>query len=234
MNRSVTNAIRYMMDNWLPTAIRDSRWFTYPIFYYWFKGKNIGLYMDLKNIAYSMTEEEFSELYRTVESVAYTRPTDMNMPSVDYLIENIDKDAKNLLDVGCGRGFLLNSISEKLPALKTTGCDLYDDVATLKSSAYVRGSIYKLPFADNAFDVVTCTHTIEHLREVPEAIAELKRVARKQLIIVVPCQRYFYYTMDLHLNFYPIASYLQKEIHINNNVCTNIQGDWVYLGYLNK
>ncbi len=233
MNRSITNAIRYVMDNWLPPAIRDARWFMYPFFHIWFKGKNVRLYMDFKDIAYTLTEDQFSEIYRNLDCLAYDRPTDMNMPSIKYLVETLDKDAKNLLDVGCGRGFLLNYIGENTN-LQTTGCDLYDNVATLKKAAYKKGTIYKLPFEDNEFDVVTCSHTIEHLRELPDAINELKRVARKQLIIVTPCQRYYYFTMDLHLNFYPIAAYLQKEINIKNNICTNIQGDWVYIGNLNK
>jgi SAM-dependent methyltransferase len=233
MNRSITNAIRYVMDNWLPPAIRDARWFMYPFFHVWFKGKNVRLYMDFKDIAYTLTEEEFSEIYRNLDCLAYDRPTDMNMPSIKYLVDTIDKSAKNLLDVGCGRGFLLNYIGENTN-LKTTGCDLYDSVPTLKKADYKRGTIYKLPFEDNEFDVVTCSHTIEHLRELPDAINELKRVAKKQLIIVTPCQRYYYFTMDLHLNFYPIAAYLQKEINIKNNICTNIQGDWVYIGNLNK
>lgn len=221
------------MDNWLPPAIRDARWFMYPFFHIWFKGKNVRLYMDFKDIAYTLTEDEFSEIYRNLDCLAYDRPTDMNMPSVKYLTESIHKEAKTLLDVGCGRGFLLNYIGEHT-TLTTTGCDLYDNVATLKKAAYKKGTIYKLPFADNEFDVVTCSHTIEHLRELPAAINELKRVARKQVIIVTPCQRYYFFTMDLHLNFYPIASYLQKEINIEKNVCTNIQGDWVYIGELNK
>ena len=221
------------MDNWLPPAIRDARWFMYPFFHIWFKGKNVRLYMDFKDIAYTLTEDQFSEIYRNLDCLAYDRPTDMNMPSIKYLVDTIDKDAKNLLDVGCGRGFLLNYIGENTN-LQTTGCDLYDNVSTLKKAAYKKGTIYKLPFEDNEFDVVTCSHTIEHLRELPDAINELKRVARKQLIIVTPCQRYYYFTMDLHLNFYPIAAYLQKEINIKNNICTNIQGDWVYIGNLNK
>ena len=233
MNRSITNAIRYVMDNLMPPAIRDTRWFMYPFFHIWFKGKNVRLYMDFKDIAYGLTEDEFSEIYRNLDCLAYDRPTDMNMPSIKYLVSALDKDAKTLLDVGCGRGFLLNYISEHTN-LKTTGCDLYDSVDTLKNSDYKKGTIYKLPFEDNAFDVVTCSHTIEHLRELPDAINELKRVARKQLIIVTPCQRYYYYTMDLHLNFYPIAAYLQNEIQIEKNVCKNIQGDWVYIGTLNK
>ncbi len=233
MNRSITNFIRYFMDNWMPPAIRDTNWFMYPFFYIWFKRKNVRLYMDFKDLAYDLTEDEFSEIYRNLDCLAYDRPTDMNMPSIKYLVASIDKDAKTLLDVGCGRGFLLNYIGEHT-TVKTTGCDLYDNVPTLKNSDYKKGTIYKLPFEDNAFDVVTCSHTIEHLRETDDAIKELKRVARKQLIIVTPCQRYYFYTMDLHLNFYPIASYLQKEIGIKDNICKNIQGDWVYIGTLKK
>jgi ubiquinone/menaquinone biosynthesis C-methylase UbiE len=220
------------MDNWLPPVIRDSNWFMYPFFHIWFKGKNVRLYMDFKDIAYSLSEEEFSEIYRNLDCLAYDRPIDMNMRSIKYLVESIDKEAKTLLDVGCGRGFLLNYIGDHT-GLATTGCDLYDSVATLKKASYKKGSIYKLPFADKEFDVVTCSHTIEHLRDLQPALEELKRVARKQIIIVTPRQRYYYYTMDLHLNFYPIASYLQKEINIDNNICTNIQGDWVYIGNLN-
>ena len=230
MNRSITNSIRYVMDNWLPPAIRDSRWFMYPFFHIWFKGKKVRLYMDFKDIAYDLTEEEFSQIYRELDCLAYDRPTDMNMPSIEYLVKSIDPEAKNLLDVGCGRGFLLNYIAEHT-SLKTTGCDLYDNVKTLKHSDYRKGTIYKLPFEDKSFDVVTCSHTIERLRELPAAIEELKRVARKQLIIVTPCQRYYFYTMDLHLNFYPIASYL-KRYHIASDTCTNIKGDWVYVGKL--
>lgn len=233
MNRTITNSIRYVMDNLMPPAIRDTRWFMYPFFYIWFKGKKVRLYMDFKDIAYGLTEDEFSDVYRNLDCLAYDRPTDMNMPSVKYLVSMLDPAGKTLLDVGCGRGFLLNYISEHT-GLQTTGCDLYSKVDTLKASAYKQGTIYKLPFEDNAFDIVTCSHTIEHLRNVPDAIKELKRVAKKQLIIVTPRQRYYFYTMDLHLNFYPIAAYLQKAIEINNNICKDIQGDWVYIGQISK
>ena len=236
MNRSLTNAIRYVLDELLPPVLRDARWFMYPFFYIWYKGdrKQIKMYMDFKSLAYDMTEEEFIEVYRNIDSMARDRPTDLNNACIKFMLENIDPTAKSLMDVGCGNGYWLNIVSENRKDLKLTGCDLYDNVATLKNADYVKGSIYKLPFADNAFDVVTCHHTIEHLRELPDAIAELKRVAKKQLIIATPRQRYYYYTMDHHLNFYPIAAYLQKEIQIKDNICKELQGDWVYIGKLNK
>ena len=60
----------------------------------------------------------------------------------------------------------------------------------------------RLPFRDKSFDVVTCFHTLEHTRDLPRAIAELRRVARRQLIVIVPRQRRFHYTLDLHLQFF--------------------------------
>jgi hypothetical protein len=84
-------------------AIRDARWFMYPFFYIWFKGKKVRLYMDFKDIAYDLSEEEFSQVYRELDCLAYDRPTDMNMPSIEHLVKSIDKDACTLLDVGCGR-----------------------------------------------------------------------------------------------------------------------------------
>ena len=63
MNRKITNVIRFIMDECLPPILRDSRWFMYPFFYYWFKGKNIELFMDFKSIAYDLTPAKFNKIY---------------------------------------------------------------------------------------------------------------------------------------------------------------------------
>lgn len=235
MNRTITNAIRFVLDELLPPKLRDARWFMTPFFYIWYKGdrKGIRQYMDFKSIAYNLTEEEFTDVYRNIKSLAEDRPTDLNKPSINFMLDHIDKSAATLLDVGCGRGYWLDQVHKTLPRLSLTGCDVKDHVE-LEGAQYVKGSIYELPFADKSFDVVTCHHTIEHLRDLPPAINELKRVAAKQLIIVTPRQRYYYYTMDLHLNFFPIAAYLQKEIGISDHDCREIFGDWVYIGRLDK
>ena len=133
-----------------------------------------------------------------------------------------------MLDVGCGRGFWLNTVSEKTN-LEVTGLDMYDEVKLTKGN-YVKGNIERLPFPDKSFDIVTCHHTIEHLINPKPAIEELKRVAKNQVMIVTPCQKYYYYTMDMHINFYPIKEYLQQEIKMKKYECKNIWGDWVYIG----
>ena len=72
----------------------------------------------------------------------------------------------------------------------------------------MKGRIETLPFADKSFDVVTCSHTVEHLVNLERCISELVRVARKQIFIVTPKQRYFYYTLDEHVNFFPFKEKL--------------------------
>ena len=93
---------------------------------------------------------------------------------------------------------------------------------------YVQGNIASLPFADRSFDIVTCNHTLEHLRDLDQAISELKRVAKKQIIIVTPRQRYFYYTMDLHLHFFPLREDLVRTMNMENYSCENCGGDWCF------
>lgn len=227
MNRNLTNLIRIFMDEWLPPVIRDSNWFMYPFFYIWFKGKNIRTYMDFKSLAYSMSDEEFSDVYRNLDCMAKDRPTDMNDECVDFILKNLDSSAKTVLDVGCGLGYFINKVHD-LGKFETFGCDVLPS-APIKGT-FVQGSIDALPFPDNSFDIVTCNHTIEHIRDPEKAISELKRVAKKQVIIVTPCQRYYFYTLDLHLNFYPIQSILEHAIKMTTHDCRNLGGDWVFIG----
>ena len=59
MNRNVTNVIRFFMDEWIPAAIRDSRWFMYPFFYLAYRGRNIREVMEFKSRVYSFTPAEY-------------------------------------------------------------------------------------------------------------------------------------------------------------------------------
>src|SRR5208337_1668008 len=47
--------------------------------------------------------------------------------------------------------------------------------------------VLKLPFQDDQFDVVICSETLEHIPDIRTATLELIRVARKAVIITVPC-----------------------------------------------
>ena len=112
-----------------------------------------------------------------------------------------------------------------------TGCEIHNGLkhADIK---FQSGFVENLPFPDKSFDIVVCTHTLEHILDLKKAIHELKRVAKKQLIIVTPRQKYYYYTLDLHVNFFPIAEPLCQQIGLVDFTCKDIGGDWVYVAKL--
>ncbi len=221
------------MDEWIPPAVRDSKWFMYPFFWYWYKGDKttIRAYMDFKTRVWSMTTEEYVHLYSVLRknSRAASRPTDLNDACINTMLERLDRTATTLIDIGCGNGFFLKQVA-KLGKYELHACDVMPHVDVGEGIHYHQGLIESLPFPDNAFDIVTCHHTIEHITNLAPAIQELKRIARKQLIIVTPRQRYYYYTLDEHVNFFQMQGQLEAIIGVETHECLNLDGDWLYIG----
>lgn len=214
------------MDEWIPPVVRDSRWFMYPFYLMAYRGKNVAQAMDFKRLVYQMSEDEYRAFYADLDTISRNRKTDLNEPSILQMIATIPKDARRLLDVGCGRGYFLSRVKEARPDLELVGCDVVDKLAH-EGMSLVSGNIEALPFPDKSFDVVTCSHTLEHIKNPARAVAELVRVTGKVLYVAVPCQRYFYYTLDEHVNFYPQKEILLAQLGLPRASCEKIHGDWL-------
>lgn len=211
---AVANRIRSVMDG-LPHRIRDTRWFMFPFFLVWFKGRHIRTAMEIKSLAPSMTPAEFRDVYRTVESLGSSRATDTNPDALAFALDAIETGARTLLDVGCGRGYVLRALQRdpRFERVRLAGCDVLDR-ADVGRADYVIGDLESLPFEDRSVDVVLCFHTLEHTRDFHRALAELRRVCGRQLIVIVPRQKRFYYTLDLHLQFFPEREVLAEALGI--------------------
>lgn len=208
---SITNRIRAVIDA-LPPFIRDARWFNWPLFFVWFKGRQVRTAMEFKSLAASMSDAQFREVYRNVKTLADDRETDTNDEAMAFAISRLEEGT--LLDVGCGRRLFLNNLG------RGVGCDLLGgDVLALAE---------RLPFLDKSFDVVTCFHTLEHTRDLPRAIAELRRVAKKQLIVIVPRQKRLRYTFDLHLQFFETPEALADAMGVPGEI-RQFSHDLVYI-----
>ncbi len=102
-----------------------------------------------------------------------------------------------VLEAGCGEGFVLNYIAQQNPELKLTGLDYSEDAVQYArehfggAASFRQGDIYKLPYSDRSFDTVICSEVLEHLAQPDKAVRELKRVARKAVVISVPREPYF-------------------------------------------
>lgn len=226
MKRETTNRIRFVLEDIVPAFLRDSFLFRGFASLVW--GKHIKDLAKFRERAPFLTEQEYEDLYRHHPRVH--EGTDNSKACIDRIAKDIEGDS--VCDVGCGTGFLLKSIAEQRPDLKKlTGVDfVIDDADALPGIDYVAAKIEDLPFEDNAFDTVICTHVIEHVLDYRAAIAELRRVARKKLIIIVPREREYRYTFNPHFNFFPYThSFLRAMVPVPDNyVCEDIKRDIYY------
>lgn len=230
MNRKITNTIRFVMDEMIPPFIRDSKWFMYPFFWLAYRGKNINKMMDFKKNVYQMTSEEYANLYNDLNSISRNRKTDLNQASIDFILKQIEAGSfKNIIDIGCGSGYILDLIQSKFPHIELTGFDIKKS-KTVENYNFVEGNLEKLPFENNSFDLVLCNHTVEHLVDLNLCISELVRITNKKLVVVTPCQRPYYYTLDEHVNFFQFKEQLIALFPFIKYECKSLQGDWGYVG----
>lgn len=137
------------------------------------------------------------------------------------LAENIaqvlPRSFSNLVDVGCGEGYLLYALQKRWKNAQYLGLDLTQGriAVTQKnvpSALLLRGDVSHLPFPDKAFDIVICSELLEHMEAYLQVVEELLRITRKRLIITVPnelplvkimcpkCKTKHYY--DGHVNYF--------------------------------
>ena len=101
------------------------------------------------------------------------------------LLDLIPPDVRSVLDVGCGDGFVLSGLDEKIEAM---GVDLSAEAIKHVRRPTKQASITELPFADGSFDLVMANDVLEHLGDADfaKATAELRRVSRRYVLVTVP------------------------------------------------
>ncbi len=226
VSRTTSVRIQYVLDQWIPPRIRDSRLLMYLPMRLVLKDATHD-FMHFKQNVFDMRRDEFRALYeRTAHVQELQGETDLNQACVDEILSIVR--GKRVLEVGCGRGYLASLLAR---ANDVTACDivipsrLVDDGTGV---TYVAADAQALPFEDGSFDYVVSTHTLEHVQDLQGAMRELRRVASEGLVIVVPKQRPYKYTFSLHTQFFPYEWSLRAALGSGENVEIRYLGDWVY------
>ena len=105
-------------------------------------------------------------------------------------------ETSNILDVGCGEGFMLKLIHENHPKSKLIGCDLSPKAIEkakiiLPNFDFYVSDGYCIDFPDKTFDVVVCTEVLEHVYEPAKMLAEIKRLSQRYVLLTVPHEPFF-------------------------------------------
>ncbi len=103
--------------------------------------------------------------------------------------------SSSVLDVGCGKGFMLHDMTELIPGITVKGMDIAEyaiEHAIEDMKPYVQVANAKdIPFADNSFDAVISINTVHNLEreECMQALQEIERVSRGKSFITVDAYR---------------------------------------------
>jgi ubiquinone/menaquinone biosynthesis C-methylase UbiE len=112
-------------------------------------------------------------------------------------------NARVILDIGCGKGELLQIIAKRPLRYEYVGIDIgvnIDDakrrakLERMENTQFLKADCTHLPFRSNSSQLVFCASILEHLPDVPPAISELDRVLEVdgKLVVGVPTENHVY------------------------------------------
>ena len=113
-------------------------------------------------------------------------------PVAKKLIENYHlTNESSILDVGCGKAFLLYEMKLILPDLKVAGFDISEYGINhahkeVKKNLFIHRAQDTYPFKENQFDFVmssNCLHNLQ-ISDLKNALQEIERVGKKAYIVL--------------------------------------------------
>ncbi len=105
------------------------------------------------------------------------------------------KDGDRVLDVGCGKGFLLYELTQVVPGLQVQGIDIseyaIENCKPEVKESLREGNAVALPYSDKSFDLTISINTLHNLPcyDLYSALKEIERVSRDKKYICVESYR---------------------------------------------
>lgn len=112
-----------------------------------------------------------------------------------------------LLDVACGQGRLI--LYGPFPGMQFHGADVSrSSLATAVERGYANvvetNVAHPLPFPDQSFDVIVCSHILEHLAQPQGLVSEAHRLLRPGGLLVVGVPICLWWTRLLRIHLLPL------------------------------
>jgi ubiquinone/menaquinone biosynthesis C-methylase UbiE len=122
-------------------------------------------------------------------------------PSHRLIVQNLEPGEERILDVGCGTSRFAARVLKRFPHVQVVGMDLCTNMLRASRARFpltlssplegviqarrsqgrvhlVQGDSERLPFADDSFDLVTCSHSFHHYPNQARVVAEMHRILR--------------------------------------------------------
>jgi len=128
-------------------------------------------------------------------------------------------EARKLLELGCGTGFVLSGIANAFPQLAVSGSELFAEGLPFASARVPGATLFQMdaraiPF-ENEFDVIGAFDVLEHIEEDERVLAQMYQavVPGGNIILTVPQHRFLWSQQDefaCHVRRYEAADLRSK------------------------
>lgn len=122
---------------------------------------------------------EVTDRYKGLESFFHK----LREWEIKRVIEKFGK-GDSYLDAGCGTGLILRNLPKGSIGIDINPKNIKKAKIHAPFAKIVEADIEKLPFSNNSFSTIICTEVIEHQPNPSQAIKELKRVLKKDGILI--------------------------------------------------
>ena len=174
----------------------------------------------------SLSDEEWKEAYN--EAWKHRNNDCVEETDAELILKALGSKG-SVLEVGAGIGTLAIRLGKE--GFAVTGLDVSDEAlrrAAERSAQegvkidWRQGFAEEIPFPDKAFDYVTCCHTLEHVKDLAQATWELKRVAKRKVVVLTPKQKFRLYAENYHTQFFERPEQLINAFGLAKYECSEI------------
>lgn len=135
---------------------------------------------------------------------------------------------EKVLDIGCG-DIPHGSVNIDLLKEGSNRAHRAHDFNPRQIPNFVKADAAHLPFKDHSFDYVYCSHLLEHVQDIDLCLEEFGRVARRAIIIRVPC---YLFELLSWLIFPWVYAWARKH-HVRKFWLTPFPGNPSRINYVN-
>jgi len=121
---------------------------------------------------------------------------------INLMINKYFPEAKNMLEIGCGSGYVLRTIEKAYPGLSLSGSEIFSRGLSFAAKRVQKATLFQMdaremPF-EAEFDVIGAFDVIEHIEEDQRVLAEMHRGVRAGggIILTVPQHKWLWSYVD--------------------------------------
>ena len=150
-----------------------------------------------------MWTEEIEQVRHFIKQTKYLKKNPLRRWLISHYLKTISSLIGctgvlegEVLDVGCGEGFVAHYLSHHRYDVRLVGMDIDMGVLTVarqlnEPAHFIHGDVNRLPLRDHAYELVLCNEVLEHLNDPEQALQEVRRVAKRFCIVSVPREPHY-------------------------------------------